>query len=263
VVEVLMGAMLASISLVAVAQFFSMQAHQELGHSYRVEMQQALRTSLDSMTRDLRLAGACLPGNGDFVALDGTDGPGADSVTVRSGVVRSDLSCIVTALTALTNTNGTTLTVTSASGFTPNMLVYLRHPGGAGQFTFVASGAGTTVTIADPATIDYPVGSGLFAVDERTYAIDATPPNPHLMLTVNRAAPEAFAVGMTDLQLKYVLQRNCPPCDVVDLPPDDATWALVNEVQVTATARTVDAKRPEDQVTLSETSEAKPRNLLP
>jgi hypothetical protein len=68
---------------------------------------------------------------------------------------------------------------------------------------------------------------------------------------------------MTDLQLQYVLQRNCPPCDVVDLPPDDATWRLVNQVLVTPTAETVGAVRPEDQVTLAQTSRAKPRNLLP
>jgi len=38
---------------------------------------------------------------------------------------------------------------------------------------------------------------------------------------------------------------------------------LVNQVLVTPTAETVGAVRPEDQVTLAQTSRAKPRNLLP
>jgi hypothetical protein len=82
------------------------------------------------------------------------------------------------------------------------------------------------------------------------------------MLTVDQARA-GLAAGMRDLQLQYVLERNCPPCDVVDLPPDDATWRLVNQVLVTPTAETVGAVRPEDQVTLAQTSRAKPRNLLP
>jgi len=84
-----------------------------------------------------------------------------------------------------------------------------------------------------------------------------------LMLTVDQGTPQAFAAGMTDLQLRYVLEQNCPPCDVVDLPVDDAQWRLVNQVLVTPTAQTVGAVRPEDQVSLAETSRAKPRNLLP
>ncbi|HXJ34864.1 MAG TPA: hypothetical protein VMS22_12595 [Candidatus Eisenbacteria bacterium] len=261
----LVSAALASISLFAVSQFFIMQAKQQKGQGYRVEMQQALRSSLDAITRDLRLAGACLPSTGDFVAIDATNGAGTnpDSITVRAGIVRNDLSCIVTSLSALTQQGQTTLTVTSAAGFDVGMLVYVRHPGGFGQFSFVTSAAGTNVVIADAATQDYPVGSGLFAVDERVYRIDTTVTPPQLLLTVNRAAPEAFAAGIPDLQFRYVLQQNCPPCDVVDLPPDDPTWRLVNEVLVTARASTVGATRSEDQVSLTETSRSKPRNLLP
>jgi len=264
-IELLISASLASISLLAVAQFFSMQAKQQKGQSYRVEMQQALRSSLDTITRDLRLAGACLPSTGDFVAIDATNGTGAnpDTITIRSGIVRADLSCIVTSLSALTQAGQTTLTVTSAAGFVVGQLVLLRHPGGFGQVTFVTSAAGTNVVVADAATQDYPVGSGLFAVDERVYQIDTTVTPNRLMLTVNRAVPEAFAAGITDLQFQYILQQNCPTCDVVDLPPDDPTWRLVNEVLVTARAATVGATRTQDQVSMTETSRGKPRNLLP
>jgi hypothetical protein len=258
-----MSATLGGIAAMAVAQFFAMQAHQQVGHGFRVELQQALRASLDTMTRDLRLAGACLPVDGDFVALDGADGPGPDSFTVRSGIVRSDLSCVVTAATAMTNQGNHTFTVGSANGFAPDMLVYVRHPGGMGQFSFVQSAAGTSIRILDAATVDYPVGSGIYAVDERTYAIDASGTFPRLMLTVNRGTPQTFAAGMTDLQVRYVLEQNCPTCDVVDLPADDSVWRLVNQVLVTSTVETVGAVRPQDQVSVTETTRAKPRNLLP
>lgn len=257
-----MCAALGGIAAAAVAQFFAIQVHKQQGTGFRVELQQALRASVDTMTRDLRLAGACLPSDGDYVALDGTDGPGPDSVTIRSGIVRADLSCVVTALSTLTNAGGTSLDVGSNAGFAPGMRVYVRHPGGAGQFTFVASTPAGRVVLTDAATMDYPVGSGLFAVDERTYTVDPAPPS-RLMLTVDQGTPQAFAAGVTDLQVRYELERNCPPCDIVDMPPDDATWRLVNQVLVTPTVTTVGAARPEDQVSLAETSLAKPRNLLP
>jgi hypothetical protein len=258
-----MCAALGGIAAAAVAQFFAIQVRKQQGTGFRLELQQALRASVDTMTRDLRLAGACLPSDGDYVALDGTDGPGADSVTIRSGIVRADLSCVVTAVSTLANAGATSLVVGNNAGFAPGMRVYIRHPGGTGQFSFVASTPAGRVVLTDAAAMDYPVGSGLYAVDERTYAVDATPPASRLMLTVDQGAPQAFAAGVTDLQVRYELERNCPPCDVVDLPPDDATWRLVNQVLVTPTVTTVGAARAEDQVSLAETSLAKPRNLLP
>jgi hypothetical protein len=80
---------------------------------------------------------------------------------------------------------------------------------------------------------------------------------------VNRGTPQTFAAGMTDLQVRYVLEQNCPTCDVVDLPADDSVWRLVNQVLVTSTVETVGAVRPQDQVSVTETTRAKPRNLLP
>jgi hypothetical protein len=261
---VLVSTMLGGIALAAAATFFASQARVQVGQGYRVEQDQAIRASLDNVTRDLRLAGACLPVTGGFIALAGTDG-GADpdTVTARAGIVRDDLSCVVTALSALTAGGTSTLPVTSEAGFLPDMLVYLRHPGGNGQFTFVSDVSAGTIEIADATVQDYPVGTGVFAVDERVYQVDPAGAMPRLTLSVDRAAPDDFAAGIRDFQVRYVLQRNCPPCDVVDLPADDATWRLVNEVIVTATADTVNAVRPEDQVTVVETSRAKPRNLLP
>jgi hypothetical protein len=261
---------LAGIALTSVVQFFALQTRKMKGHTYRVEAQQAARTSLDAIARDVRLAGACLPITGAYVPLAGTNGPGADSITVRTGIVRGNLSCIVAAVNAPATgmpVGASTAQVDSASGFTVGMLAYLRHPSGSGQFLFVTGVGASSISFSGGASVAYPVGSGVYAIDERTYAVDTTsvPGVPELTLVINRGPPEAFAAGVSDLQIRYVLNRNCPPCDVVDAPAaaDTATWRLVNSVNLSATVKTIGTVRAEDAVTMTQTSSAKPRNLLP
>jgi prepilin-type N-terminal cleavage/methylation domain-containing protein len=267
-VELLVSVFIAGVALTSMVTFFALQTRRSQGHTFRVEAQQALRASLDAITRDVRLAGACLPINtGQYVPLAGTDNINGDSITIRSGLLRADLSCISAALTPDNTAQGTTtLTVDSGDGFTSGMLVYLRHPSGSGQYAFVTGAGATTVSIDTGLSQIYPKGSGVYAVDERTYAIDRSISNtPRLMLTINRGTPMAFAAGITDLQIQYVLNQNCPPCDVVNAPAvgATATWLLVNDVLLTASAQTAGTIRPEDVATLTESSRAKPRNLLP
>jgi hypothetical protein len=61
----------------------------------RVETLQGLRAAMDSMVRDLRLGGACLPTTGEFITLGGVDGT-TDQIVTRSGIVRPNQSCIRT-----------------------------------------------------------------------------------------------------------------------------------------------------------------------
>jgi hypothetical protein len=262
--ELLVSFTLAGVVLAGVVKFFATEVRQSRAHAFRVEAQQALRGSLDAITRDLRLAGACLPGDGAFVALDGVDDPVAgDAITIRTGLVRADMSCITTSTTAALAAGATLVSVNDGTGFEPEMLAYVKHPNGSGDFSTVTAATATTVTLDTAVTQPYPAGSGIYAIDERTYALDVGADPPLLMLTINRAAPQAFAAGMPDLEVRYVLDRNCTPCDRVDLPADAAEWWLVNAVEVTATVVTVGGTQPEDQATLVATSLGKPRNLLP
>lgn len=262
--ELLVTLTLASITLGSAVRFFATHTGLIRGHGYRLEAQHALRASLDAITRDLRLAGACLPTDGQFIALDGADGGGVDAITIRTGLVRDDLSCIVTAIETAAAEGEATVVVGETDGFTPDMLAYVRHPNGSGQITHVTAAGGGSIGLADGLTQDYPVGSGVYALDERVYTVDQSDPDlPLLVLTVNRGAPQAFAAGLRDLQLEYLLERNCPPCDRVALPADTEEWRLVNAVDLTATVESVGGVRPEDDVTLVADNTAKPRNLLP
>jgi hypothetical protein len=173
------------------------------------------------------------------------------------------MSCVQSALTAAAASGQKNVVVGSSSGFAVNQRVYLRHPGGTGMFSFVNSIIGNTVQLTTNTNKIYPIGSGLFAVDERVYSLVTASGLKSLNLTIDQGTPQIFAAGIEDLQMRYILQQNCPPCDVVDMPADAATWRLVNQVTVTATARTVGASKAEDQIQLTETSRAKPRNLLP
>jgi Tfp pilus assembly protein PilW len=271
VIELLVTIGIVGVTLASVTQFFALQARAMQGHSYRIEAQQTLRGGIDAITRDLRLAGACLPTTGQFVALDGVNGPTDDQITIRAGRVRDDTSCILASTSADAAAGAATVTVddgktpvTIGDDFEPGMLAHVHNPNGGGEIVEVASGAGNTITFTAGLSQAYPAGTGVYAIDERIYQLDRTDPTaPVLTLTINRDAPQAFALGVEDLQFVYRLRQNCPPCDEVDLPPDTQTWRLVNEVRVSAVVKSIGAVRAQDQVTLAESTVAKPRNLLP
>jgi prepilin-type N-terminal cleavage/methylation domain-containing protein len=263
-VELIVALFVSGVTLASAVSFFATHARTLKSAGYRLEAQQAMRGSLDAMTRDLRLAGACLPVNGQFVALDGANAPGGDSITIRTGLTRDDLSCIWGSLTTPANAGDTTVQVSDTTGFAVDMLAYIANTGNvSGEFVTVTGVGANSVSFAPGLTQPYPGGS-VYAVDERMYALDGTDPDlPLLNLTINRGAPQAFAAGTRDLQIEYILDQNCPPCDRVALPVGTAQWRLVNEVDLTVTVETVGGIRVEDEATIVATSSAKPRNLLP
>jgi hypothetical protein len=75
-----------------------------------------MRASVDTMTRDL--AGRRLPAVGRHRRPRRHERAGPDSITIRSGIVRTDLSCVVTAVTALGRCTNS-LTSAAAPGSRP------------------------------------------------------------------------------------------------------------------------------------------------
>lgn len=265
-IELLVAVAMLGVALSAAAAFAGASLRFMRQNQLRLEVAQALRASGDAIVRDLRLAAACLPQNGKFVALDGIESGSADSLTIRTGYARDNLACVATATNAIHGSGSTTILADVVDGFSQARMGYLRHLDGDGEFFSIADvdPVASTVTRADPATRDFPVGSGVFAVDERVYWLDTSGPGPsRLMFEVDETGPATFAVGMTGMSVRYVLDRDCPPCDVVDLPIDDAEWRLVNKVAVTLTAETVNPARQGDYYSETRTVVGKPRNLLP
>jgi prepilin-type N-terminal cleavage/methylation domain-containing protein len=266
ILELVVALGVSSIAMTAITKFFGQSALNFRKQSYRLEAAQASRATLDAITRDLRLAGACLPTVGNFVALEGTDASAGDTVTIRTGLVGADGSCIRSANTADLAIGATTIPVENASQFTTGTLLYLANANGSGEIVQLTGKAGNTLTIGSGLVQGYTASNaGVFALDERVYWLDKSDPAaPLLILQANWGPQQAFAVGVEDLQLRYVLQQNCPACDVVDAQAlGEVEWRLVNEVVVEATVRTVGGVVAGDDVTWVAEARAKPRNLLP
>jgi prepilin-type N-terminal cleavage/methylation domain-containing protein len=263
-IELLVTMSITGVVLTSVVQFFALQSHKMREHTYRVETQQALRGVLDAITRDVRLAGACLPEKGEMFALEGTDAADGDTVTVRTGLVRNDMTCAIGRTTTAYAAGTTTFTVDDTDGFVVGQKALVYNTNDQGELIVVSGVGGTTISLANGTTQATFAGASLYAVDERIYAIDTSVDPPILTLTVNDSDPQPFAAGITQLQVQYILDRNCPTCDIESSNTLSAgDWRLVNEVMVSATAETVGGIVAADDTTLTQVARAKPRNLLP
>jgi prepilin-type N-terminal cleavage/methylation domain-containing protein len=234
----------------------------------RIETTQALRGTLENLARDLRLGGACLPPIGDFVALSGSNSGTIDGVITRTGLVQPNLTCIRAALTANAAASDSLLNIDAIGGFADGMRAYIRNANGTGDYfdiVHVDTGNKTLQKAGGAMSQDYPIGSGVFALDERQYAIDTTkyPGLPVLTIAVNGAQPVEFAFGIESVDIQYQLARNCPPCDVVDLPADPGEWRLVTQLLINVTARSRTPGGNGQYYRRSGQISAKPRNLLP
>jgi len=269
-IELLLGVALISLAVAATSgMFLASKWHIQMQHR-ELETTQAARAAIDMIVRDLRLGGACLPVTGDFISLTGTDVALTDEIVTRTGLTRPDLSCIRSVVpTGMQITaSGSTVPVLSSEGFAPQMHAYLRHPDGTGEYFTVASvNSATELGKTQALSRNYPETTGVYAIDERRFylATVSTPhgPEPQLMLQVGDADPQAFAGGIEKLDIRYQLQRNCPPCDEIALPSSNAEWAIVDAVLVDLTARSLLPDKLGNYYRRNVTVSVKPRNLLP
>jgi hypothetical protein len=215
---------------------------------------------MDSLARDVRLAGSCFPSNGQFVSLAGVDNGTEDTITIRLGDT-SNQSCIQTALDTDAAQGGNTLSLTSTQGFTVNSVGYVTN-GSAGDFFTVTGIAGPVLTTDGTWSRAYPAASSsVYAMQEHVYRVNTVIDSrgPVLSTQRNRAAEEVFADGITSLNVRYRKTDDT----IVDLPASDAEWRLVKEVLLSVGARSL-TRLPGGsfhQETASFT--VKPRNLQP
>jgi type II secretory pathway pseudopilin PulG len=267
--ELLVAVAVTAIAVAVSAGFLSATRRTVTSQELTLEASTNLRAALDVLVRDIRLAGACLPVTGDFIALDGLDNNEEDEIWVRTGLVRPDMSCVRTTTTADITRTTNTIPVESVDGFSAGARVYIRAPSGSGE-SFDITGvdsANNRLLKSVSLSTNYVAGSGVYAIDERRYFINhwAAPwgDTPELMLQIGSGTPQPFAVGVERLDFQYQLRRNCPPCDVVQLPASEDEWRLVEQVLVTVRTRS-DRQTPDGGfVARTASVNIKPRNLLP
>jgi len=222
----------------------------------QAETHQGLNAAFDALARDIRLAGACLPHQPMFVPIDGQNNssPTPDTITLRTGVVSGNTTCVQATLQTATAAGATTLSVDNLAGFTVNKYAFINGTS-TGEYFQVqslsgSSGAGT-VTSATGLVNAYPASSGVYAVLERTYSIDTvnfpttSNPVPTLVMRIDRATASGqpvnipVAANIDRLDIQYRENQGCTPgpCTVVDMPADNATWNQVSEVLVSMRAR--------------------------
>jgi prepilin-type N-terminal cleavage/methylation domain-containing protein len=290
-VELLVASFIMVSALATAASFFVVTRNNMTDQILRIETMQGLRAAMDSMVRDLRLGGACLPITGDFITLDAVNSTN-DQIFTRTGLVRPNETCIRTTVTNSYPVTASTSTVPvqSAAGFTVGMRAYMMLANGTAGEVFTITGVDSvsnpnTVsrsgswtcggTCANPA---YAANSGVYALDERSYAVDTSNSSlPVLTMAANGGAATPFVFGIESLQIKYQLERNCDTtpktitglpeipatgCDVVDLPAA-SEFVLVNTMYVTITARSRTVGSNGQYYRATRTVAAKPRNLLP
>lgn len=234
------------------------------GHTRRQERElettQVGRSALDAILRELRLSGACLPETGEFIALDAIEGGQRDEVITRYGLTSDHLNCIQTTTTAAAVAGDASITVADVGDLVSGMTVYLRHTNGAGEYFNVTDVDTATLrlTLDRPAAFAYPPTSGLYAIDERRFFIDATAGEPRLMLQVGRHAAQPFAIGIERLDIRYEAADGTE----VQVPADHRQWRSIRQIHVALTARSVataaggEPFRRHFQVTIQ------PRNLI-
>jgi len=268
-IELLAAMGIASLAFAAGSTLLSAGRYFMQNQVQRIETVQALRATIDSMTRDLRLAGACLPIQGDFSPIDAINSGTTDTITTRSGLVRPNLTCIYSALSANAAQNATALTVTSTAGFQIGMGGYIFNPVTlTGQDFNITNIVGNTLTSDTQMNQAYSSAAGsastVYATERRRYTIDNTtnPSIPALTISINGGTAQQFASGIESMNIQYRLFRNCPSCDTLDLPAS-ADWPLLNEIILNVTARSQKTDISGNYYRRSAQFIAKPRNLIP
>jgi len=267
--------LVSSILMTAIAGFFraAIGVRQNMGGE--TEAQQGVRAMISVLTQELRQAGACLPRVGQFVALAGVNNGTTDSLTLRMGRVNTTTLLCIQPWTTAAVTGGTTLQVSSTAGLQVDDLLYILPAGGNGIYRKIQAISGNTLTlgVALTAGVTYPINTTVYAIDERTYAIDnSNPARPKLTVSIDQGTPQPLVDGAELFDVRYLLAPCSPNCTGPNASPPstDANWRLVREVEIKAIVNSYKKNRQGVTVKAAtgtsgqegEYISIKPRNLL-
>ncbi len=262
-VEVLVAIGLTGIAMaVFVRDFgFTVQTRREM--DLVAETQQALHATHTFITQELRQAGACLPGNGEFVSLVATDGGTSDRLTLRIGLAdETDLTCVATVTTTDKGVGDNILDVQNATGFEIDQLIYVTRLGGQGSTFRVASVGSNWIQVDGSLDSVYVAGGGVYAIEERSYDIQVVNGVPILTVAVDGGERQPLVAGVEELDIEYRIEP-CPPCTPVDEPADSVEWRKVRDIVLRVVARST-TPRPQngEYVRIEGKTTVRPRNLL-
>lgn len=240
---------------------FTVQTRREL--DLVAETQQALHATHTFVAQELRQAGACLPENGEFISLAAADHGSVDELTLRIGIAdRQNLTCLTTVLTGDHEAGANTLAVQDAAGFEIDQWLYVTRTGGQGGTFRVTSVGADWLQIDGALDAEYVAGGGVYAIEERLYAVKTIGETPVLTVSVDGGAPQPMVAGVEEFDVRYRMAP-CPPCVETDQPVSSAEWRSVREVELRVVARST-APRPRGggYVRAEATAAVRPRNLL-
>jgi hypothetical protein len=226
--EVLIALALTGIVTLAIMNTYVIQHENYLTQDDVTGMQQSARSSIDELTRQIRMAGHHLPlGLPPITASDANP----DTITV----IYHGNNCETFLSTAMTTTSAALVCGAAVSCFAANQWVYIWEPDSAKgewfEISNVESGTNTIQHTTDPLSRKYGANSQILALNRVTFYIDETtePTNPKLMVQVNAGAAQPYADHIADLQFRYHLDNG----STVDEP---VLITDISEIQITITA---------------------------
>ncbi len=260
-IELLVAMSLAGVALTVSAKDFTYTVHQRIDMEKIAEAQHGVSAALTFVTQELRQAGACLPTLGKFVALDGEDNGDQDTLTLRVGVTDQDtIVCVRTVTTAIARSGESSMVVQHPEGFNAGQWIYMTSLGD-GEMFRVASVDGAVLTVEGTFGTDYRASSGVYAIEERSYAIDSAGGVNVLTVAIDGGDPQPMVKGIDVFNVRYHLHMG-EDFTLVDEPADSSEWRMVREVELTVSAQTVKSMQAGQMHVVEQSSNIKPRNFL-
>jgi prepilin-type N-terminal cleavage/methylation domain-containing protein len=278
--EVLVGLSIMSVVIVSVGAGLVFVTKALTDHQARTQAQQSVRAAVEALTREMRLAGACMPVAtqppiaSNFQPITGVHPGTTDSITVTSNP-----RCAGPATVSADCNACSIINVDNTTNFTAGMWAFIYNssnqtspPGPYGQYFLVqsvaAGGPGAiTVSPTTPLAALYPQlnsqtnqnASSVYGADQRAFAISSTCSGcngiPTLTLQLLGAAQVPLVKGIDQMNITYTLNRvyNAATCDaqtggtlslcVVDLPTQGKSLGTDWQL-VRAMSFTLDAQSP-------------------
>jgi hypothetical protein len=192
-------------------------------------IQQSARTSIDELTRQIRLAGYELPYGLDFMSAANTN-PDTITITYKNG------SCDTYLASAMPQPSAELKCASDVSCFQDDQWVYIFEPDSGGgeffQITNVQQGSNHIQHNTMSLSKKYGADAILLSVVRIQFYIDHTtnPDHPNLMVKLFGQQPQVYAENISDLQFRYQLKDG----STVDVPTEASD---IRQVLIAVTGR--------------------------